>query len=144
MDFSISKEFERELSDYKAFLKEHLKPNVSKWMKEKTIPREFFKQMGERGWLGYTPEPDGLKELPSLDKAFLFEELAKLLAVEVARGVGVWAADLFGAVSVVVEHPVHKFPMDAWASSLGEGTQDVQKLIIFRGLMSRLDAASSN
>jgi alkylation response protein AidB-like acyl-CoA dehydrogenase len=27
--------------------------------------------------------------------------------------------------------------MDAWASSLGEGTQDVQKLIIFRALMGR-------
>jgi hypothetical protein len=27
--------------------------------------------------------------------------------------------------------------MDVWASSLGEGTQDVQKLIIFREMMKR-------
>jgi hypothetical protein len=27
--------------------------------------------------------------------------------------------------------------MDAWASSLGEGTQDVQKLVIFRGMMKQ-------
>jgi len=27
--------------------------------------------------------------------------------------------------------------MDAWASSLGEGTQDVQKLIIFRELLKK-------
>jgi len=27
--------------------------------------------------------------------------------------------------------------MDAWGASLGEGTQDVQKLIIFRELMQR-------
>jgi alkylation response protein AidB-like acyl-CoA dehydrogenase len=46
-----------------------------------------------------------------------------------------WAADLFGAASVVADHPIHKFPMDAWAVSLGEGTQDVQKLIIFREVM---------
>jgi hypothetical protein len=26
--------------------------------------------------------------------------------------------------------------MDAWASSLGEGTQDIQKLVIIRELMS--------
>jgi hypothetical protein len=32
---------------------------------------------------------------------------------------------------------VHKFPMDAWGSSLGEGTQDVQKLIIFREVMKK-------
>lgn len=67
----------------------------------------------------------------------LDSSLAKYLSVEIARQVGTWAADLFGAVSVVYEHPIHKFPMDAWGSSLGEGTQDVQKLIIFRELMKK-------
>jgi alkylation response protein AidB-like acyl-CoA dehydrogenase len=65
----------------------------------------------------------------------LESSLAKYLAVQVARDVTLWAADLFGASSVIFEHPVHKFPLDAWASSLGEGTQDVQKLIIFREMM---------
>ncbi len=63
--------------------------------------------------------------------------LAKYLAVEIARKVTAWAADIFGAASVIQEHPIHKFPMDAWASSLGEGTQDVQKLVIFRELMKQ-------
>jgi alkylation response protein AidB-like acyl-CoA dehydrogenase len=63
--------------------------------------------------------------------------LAKYLAVEIARKVTTWAADIFGAASVIREHPIHKFPMDAWASSLGEGTQDVQKLVIFRELMKQ-------
>ena len=63
--------------------------------------------------------------------------LAKYLSVEVAREVTLWAADIFGAASVIGEHPVHKYPMDVWGSSLGEGTQDVQKLIIFRELMKR-------
>jgi alkylation response protein AidB-like acyl-CoA dehydrogenase len=63
--------------------------------------------------------------------------LAKYLAVEVAREVTAWAADIFGAVSVVYEHPVHKFPMDAWAASLGEGTQDIQKLVIFREMIKK-------
>jgi alkylation response protein AidB-like acyl-CoA dehydrogenase len=61
--------------------------------------------------------------------------MAKYMSVEIARQIGVWAADLFGAASVMQDHPVHKFPMDAWGSSLGEGTQDVQKLIIFREIM---------
>ena len=63
--------------------------------------------------------------------------MAKYLAVEIARRVTSWAADIYGAASVIHEHPIHKFPMDAWASSLGEGTQDVQKLIIFRELMKK-------
>jgi alkylation response protein AidB-like acyl-CoA dehydrogenase len=72
------------------------------------------------------------------NKNFRIESsLAKYLAVEIAREVTIWAADIFGAASVIREHPIHKFPMDAWASSLGEGTQDVQKLVIFRELMKR-------
>ena len=63
--------------------------------------------------------------------------LAKYLAVAAAREVTAWAADLFGAASVIFDHPIHKFPLDAWASSLGEGTQDVQKLVIFREIMKR-------
>jgi alkylation response protein AidB-like acyl-CoA dehydrogenase len=63
--------------------------------------------------------------------------LAKYLAVEVARAVTIWTADIFGAASVIEKHPIHKYPMDAWAASLGEGTQDVQKLIIFRELVKR-------
>ncbi|MGA3115118.1 MAG: acyl-CoA dehydrogenase family protein [Syntrophobacteraceae bacterium] len=66
--------------------------------------------------------------------------IAKYLSVDLARAVGTWAADLFGAASVIFEHPIHKYPMDAWASSLGEGTQDVQKLIIFREFMKSYDA----
>jgi alkylation response protein AidB-like acyl-CoA dehydrogenase len=66
--------------------------------------------------------------------------LAKYLAVQIAREVTVWAADIFGAASVVQEHPIHKYPMDTWGSSLGEGTQDVQKLIIFREFMKRWHA----
>lgn len=67
--------------------------------------------------------------------------LAKYLAVQIAREITPWAADIFGAASVVFEHPIHKFPLDAWASSLGEGTQDVQKLVIFRELMKKYEDA---
>jgi len=65
--------------------------------------------------------------------------MAKYLCVDVSRKVGWWAADLFGAVSVVADHPIHRFPLDAWAVSLAEGTQDVQKLVIFRETMKRFD-----
>ncbi len=47
------------------------------------------------------------------------------------------AADLFGAASVLPQHPIHRFPLDAWAAALGEGTQDIQKQIIFREALER-------
>ena len=70
----------------------------------------------------------------------LESSMAKYLSVAIAREVTTWAADLFGAASIMLEHPIHKFPMDVWASSLGEGTQDVQKLVIFRDIMKRYAA----
>ena len=74
------------------------------------------------------------------DMPFRLEaSLAKYMSVQTAREVTEWAADLFGAASVIYEHPIHKFPLDAWASSLGEGTQDVQRLVIFREVMSGFD-----
>jgi alkylation response protein AidB-like acyl-CoA dehydrogenase len=82
-----------------------------------------------------------LKACWAMDRGMDFRlesSIAKYLAVNIAREVGTWAADLFGAASVIFDHPIHKFPMDAWASSLGEGTQDVQKLVIFREVMRRL------
>ena len=74
----------------------------------------------------------------NIDQAEDFRQaasVAKYLSVEVAREVTTWAADIFGAASVVQDHPIHKYPMDTWGASLGEGTQDVQKLIIFREIM---------
>lgn len=73
----------------------------------------------------------------------LESSLAKYLAVEVARNITGWAADVFGAASVMPEHPIHKFPLDAWGSALGEGTQDVQKLVIFRELLKKMDTDQS-
>ena len=75
-----------------------------------------------------------------IDRGENFREassLAKYLSVEVAREVTLWAADIFGAASVIQEHPIHKFPMDVWGSALGEGTQDIQKLIIFREVIKK-------
>jgi alkylation response protein AidB-like acyl-CoA dehydrogenase len=63
--------------------------------------------------------------------------MAKYLAVVAAQRTAAWSADMFGGASVMFEHPIHKFPMDVWGSSLGEGTQDVQKLIIFREVIKR-------
>ena len=63
--------------------------------------------------------------------------IAKYLCVKIAQEVAVWAADLFGQSPSCSNTPFTSIPMDAWASSLGEGTQDVQKLMIFRELMKR-------
>jgi alkylation response protein AidB-like acyl-CoA dehydrogenase len=68
----------------------------------------------------------------------LAASLAKFMTVSVAKEVTGWAADIFGAASVIADHPIHNFPLDAWASSLGEGTQDIQKLIIFREMIKKL------
>jgi alkylation response protein AidB-like acyl-CoA dehydrogenase len=83
------------------------------------------------------------KACAAMDESSDFRQessLAKYLTVQIAREVAPWAADIFGAASVVYDHPIHKYPMDAWASSLGEGTQDIQKLVIFRELLKQYNS----
>ncbi|MDP2644240.1 MAG: acyl-CoA dehydrogenase family protein [Desulfobacterales bacterium] len=70
--------------------------------------------------------------------------MSKYFSVKIAREVAQWAADLFGAASIMQEHPIHKFPLDVWAASLGEGTQDVQKLVIFREVVKQYGVAGGS
>ena len=77
---------------------------------------------------------DGCRAVENEEDFRLQASLAKYLAVDIARRISTWTADLFGASAVITDHPVHRFPLDAWAASLGEGTQDIQKLIIARYL----------
>jgi len=58
--------------------------------------------------------------------------LAKLFATEHAKVVTNWAALLHGGSGVLVDSPIHRYPLDAWASALGEGVSEVQRLIVSR------------
>jgi len=64
---------------------------------------------------------------------------AKLFAAETAKTVTSWAADIFGAAGILETSPISRYPGDAWAASLGEGTSDTQKLIIWRQIMAQLE-----
>lgn len=63
---------------------------------------------------------------------------AKLFAAEEAKKITSWAADIFGASGILETNPISRYPGDAWATSLGEGTNDIQKLIIWRQILARL------
>ncbi len=61
MDFRIPVEFEENLREYKQFISQRLTPNLGRWYTQKEIPRDFFRELGARDWLGL--EPDG-KRIP--------------------------------------------------------------------------------
>jgi len=58
--------------------------------------------------------------------------MAKLYATEHARELTMWAAYVHGGSSVLEENRIHRYPLDAWASSMGEGAPEVQRLLIAR------------
>jgi alkylation response protein AidB-like acyl-CoA dehydrogenase len=58
--------------------------------------------------------------------------MAKLFATENAKEMTMWAAYLHGGAGVLEENRIHRYPLDAWASSMGEGAPEVQRLIISR------------
>jgi alkylation response protein AidB-like acyl-CoA dehydrogenase len=61
MDFRIPEEFDENLESFKLFLTERLTPNLSKWYAQKEIPRDFFQELGARGWLGLEQNGDGYR-----------------------------------------------------------------------------------
>ncbi|NOQ53635.1 MAG: hypothetical protein GQ558_03410 [Thermoplasmata archaeon] len=58
--------------------------------------------------------------------------MAKLYATEKAKELTMWAAYLHGGSGVLEENRIHRYPLDAWASAMGEGAPEVQRLLIAR------------
>ena len=75
MDFRIPVAFEENLKHYKKFLSEHLTPDLTKWYADKQVPRDFFRQLGARDWLGLEPEGNGYREHETLKEALIQEHL---------------------------------------------------------------------
>jgi alkylation response protein AidB-like acyl-CoA dehydrogenase len=65
--------------------------------------------------------------------------MAKLYASEV----GVWAADralqIFGGYGFVKDFPAEKFYRDSKLCTIGEGTSEIQRLVIARELIRGLE-----
>jgi short/branched chain acyl-CoA dehydrogenase len=60
--------------------------------------------------------------------------IAKLYASEIAVDAGRHATQIFGGYGFVDETPVSRYYRDAKALEIGEGTSEIQRLIIARGL----------
>jgi len=61
-----------------------------------------------------------------VDRGAEFREeasLAKYLAVDIARKAAAWSADMFGAASVMRDHPIPQVPHGRLGFLPGEGTQ---------------------
>ena len=61
--------------------------------------------------------------------------MAKLYASEVAVSVANEAVQVFGGYGYSKEFPVEKFYRDAKLCTIGEGTSEIQKLVISRDIL---------
>lgn len=61
--------------------------------------------------------------------------MAKLYASEAAVEVALDAVQLFGGYGYTKEYPVERFLRDSKLGTIGEGTSEVQRLVIARGLL---------
>ncbi|HLG00431.1 MAG TPA: acyl-CoA dehydrogenase family protein [Acidimicrobiia bacterium] len=65
--------------------------------------------------------------------------MAKLFASETAFEVATEALRIHGGVGYTTELPVERYYRDAPLMMIGEGTNEIQRLVIARGLLKRLD-----
>ena len=70
------------------------------------------------------------------DKANYYSAIAKYKASEVAVSVANDAVQIFGGYGYSKEYPVEKFYRDSKLSTIGEGTSEIQKLVISRTLLN--------
>ena len=70
-------------------------------------------------------------------KIHLFSAIAKYKASEVSVSVSNQAVQIFGGYGYVKDYPVEKFYRDSKLSTIGEGTSEIQKLVISRTLLNK-------
>ena len=70
-------------------------------------------------------------------KSSYFSAIAKYKASEVAVSVSNNALQVFGGYGYVKDYPVEKFYRDSKLSTIGEGTSEIQKLVISRTLLNK-------
>ena len=76
------------------------------------------------------------RHIKNLKKSNYYSSIAKYKASEVAVSVANDAVQIFGGYGYVKEYPVEKFYRDSKLSTIGEGTSEIQKLVIARSLLN--------
>ncbi|MFQ5743444.1 MAG: acyl-CoA dehydrogenase family protein [Acidobacteriota bacterium] len=66
-----------------------------------------------------------------------FSSMAKLYASEAAVRVAEQAVQIFGGYGFVKDYPVEKYYRDVKLCTIGEGTSEIQRLVISRALLSQ-------
>jgi alkylation response protein AidB-like acyl-CoA dehydrogenase len=70
-------------------------------------------------------------------KTTLESSMAKLMASEVAVKVCDEAVQLHGGYGFIKDYPVEKFYRDVKLCTIGEGTSEIQRLIIAREILNK-------
>ena len=102
MDFAMPDIVVQDLEKFRSFLRDHMEPFLGEWYKKEVIPREFFHNLGQDGWLGFTRKNGRLVEQSYLKQTILMEKLAKIspgvaVAVMVQISLGMAPLFLFGS-----------------------------------------------
>ncbi len=80
MDFTIPAAISAEKKTFEDFLSRQMTPHLTTWHEQGEVPRNFFRRLGEGGWLGFDFNNGEVTEQSALKQAVLFEHLAEFSA----------------------------------------------------------------
>ena len=69
--------------------------------------------------------------------------MAKLFASETAVRTTTEAIQVFGGYGYIKDYPVERYFRDAKVLTIGEGTSEVQRLVILREILKSIDKGTS-
>ena len=73
MEFSIPKEYIDDVARFKLFLEKQVKPHLSDWYQQKSMPRGLFESMAKGGWFNFQFNNGKLSKLSALRSALIGE-----------------------------------------------------------------------
>src|SRR5919108_573325 len=132
MDLDLSEEQKLLQKTVREFAEAEIRPHSREWDDKQEFPREIFTKLGELGLMGVCwPAAYGGAEMSTLEWAIVMEELAGEAAVEIAMD----AIQIHGGYGYTKDYPVERYMRDSKLGTIGEGTSEVQKLVIARELL---------
>lgn len=130
LDFSFSPEQESVRESVRRFCQEEIEPLVRQAEETETFPRELAADIEAARWLVYYGAWCVDQNRLTPDLAAKVKRVANETAVRASES----AIRIFGGAGIMREYPVGRIHRDALLSVIGEGTSDIQRNLIARGL----------
>jgi alkylation response protein AidB-like acyl-CoA dehydrogenase len=132
MNFAFAEELLEIRQMTREFAEKEIRSHVMEWDEHQVFPRQTIAKLGELGFMGMKDH-----DMKTIKES----AMAKLFASEVAVRAADQCIQIHGGYGYIKDYPAEKFFRDSKLCTIGEGTSEIQRLVIARELLRTSYAA---